>query len=32
MGDKLLAARNNEFGYANYEIIKPPDYVNPANP
>jgi hypothetical protein len=32
MGDKLLAARNNEFGYANYEIIKPPAYVNPANP
>jgi hypothetical protein len=31
-GDKLFAARNNEFGYANYEIIKPPAYVNPANP
>jgi len=29
MGDKLFAARNNEFGYANYEIIKPPAFVNP---
>ncbi|HKC01256.1 MAG TPA: DUF3604 domain-containing protein [Terriglobales bacterium] len=33
MGDKLFAARNNEFGYANYEIIKPPAFVmDPANP
>jgi hypothetical protein len=32
MEDKLFAARNNEFGYANYEIIKPPAYVNPTNP
>jgi hypothetical protein len=25
MGDKYLAARSNEFGYANYEIIPPPN-------
>jgi hypothetical protein len=25
MGDKHLAARSNEFGYANYEIIPPPN-------
>ena len=33
MGDKLLAARNNEFGYANYEIIKQPaNVMDQANP
>jgi hypothetical protein len=25
MGDKYLAARSNEFGYANYEIVPAPD-------
>jgi hypothetical protein len=25
MGDKYVAARSNEFGYANYEFIKQPD-------
>ncbi len=25
MGDKYLAARSNEFGYANYEIVPTPD-------
>jgi len=30
MGDKLFAARNNEFGYANYEIIKAPVFMEPV--
>jgi hypothetical protein len=25
LGDKYLAARSNEFGYANYEIVPPPN-------
>jgi hypothetical protein len=25
MGEKYMAARSNEFGYANYEIIPPPN-------
>jgi len=27
LGDKLIAARNNEFGYANYELIKPQEFM-----
>ena len=29
MGDKYLAARNNEFGYANYEIVPVPTEIAP---
>lgn len=29
VGDKYLGARNNEFGYANYEIIPAPEEVSP---
>jgi hypothetical protein len=30
LGDAYLAARSNEFGYANYEmLLKGPDYINP---
>ena len=28
-GDKLYAARSNEFGFANYEIIPTPIALNP---
>jgi hypothetical protein len=27
LGDTTYAARSNEFGYANYEIVPPPQYV-----
>jgi hypothetical protein len=27
MGDKYLAARSNEFGYANYEVIPEPLFL-----
>jgi hypothetical protein len=27
LGDKYFAARSNEFGYANYEIIEPPVFL-----
>ena len=30
LGDTYYAARSNEFGYANYEIIPPPQIA--ANP
>jgi hypothetical protein len=30
LGDTYLAARSNEFGYANYEmLLKGPNYINP---
>ncbi len=29
LGDRYLAARSNEFGYANYEITKPVPELNP---
>jgi hypothetical protein len=29
VGDKYLAARSNEFGYANYEISTPKPELNP---
>ena len=29
MGDKYLAARSNEFGYANYEVIPAEPELNP---
>ena len=30
MGDTYYAARSNEFGYANYEILpKAPQFLNP---
>ena len=32
MGDKLLAARSNEFGFANYEIIPQPHALDPLGP
>jgi len=28
LGDRYLAARSNEFGYANYEIIATPDNLS----
>lgn len=31
-GDKLLAARSNEFGFANYEIIPQPHALDPLGP
>lgn len=31
VGDKYLAARGNEFGYANYEIIPAVAELNPLN-
>lgn len=31
MGDRYLAARSNEFGYANYEVVKEPVALNPLN-
>ncbi|HEX8894724.1 MAG TPA: hypothetical protein VF783_15450 [Terriglobales bacterium] len=32
LGDKYYAARSNEFGYANYELLeKPPLYFNPLS-
>jgi hypothetical protein len=29
LGDKYVAARSNEFGYANYEIIPVVEELNP---
>ncbi len=30
LGDTYYAARSNEFGYANYELLpKPPLFINP---
>ena len=29
VGDKYLASRSNEFGYANYEVIPQPAALNP---
>jgi hypothetical protein len=29
LGDKYMAARNNEFGYANYQIIPAVQEVSP---
>jgi hypothetical protein len=29
MGDKYLAARSDEFGYANYEVIPHVSQLNP---
>jgi uncharacterized protein DUF3604 len=32
LGDKYIGARNNEFGYANYEIIPAVPELNPLGP
>ena len=32
LGDKTYAARSNEFGFANYEIIPTPSALNPNLP
>jgi hypothetical protein len=32
VGDKHLAARSNEFGFANYEIIPQPHALDPLGP
>jgi len=32
LGEKYIAARSNEFGYANYEIIPAVAQLNPLNP
>jgi hypothetical protein len=32
LGNQYYAARSNEFGYANYEVLdKPPLYFNPLS-
>lgn len=31
LGDKYYAARSNEFGYANYEVVPTPTEVDPLN-
>jgi hypothetical protein len=31
VGDKYLASRSNEFGYANYEIVRPEGAVSPLS-
>ena len=30
MGEQVVIARSNEFGYANYEMVPPPKFLDPA--
>ena len=30
LGDKYLAARSNEFGFANYEVVPQPAQLHPV--
>ena len=31
LGDKYFAARSNEFGYANYEVVPTPQALDPLD-